>query len=310
MKRVFLTLLLTAILGNLMAQKQMTKRQQYFPVATPMVDENIEWQKNIYRVINLLDAENAGLYSPAETTYEQQGLFMRLFELAAEDIIPIYNYNTEGNEVFDNRNRIGISDILTNHHIPYQQIGNKITIERSDIPTQKVMMYYFKEAVYYNLNNSTFHSRVVALCPVILEQEEYTEEKTRYPLFWVKYSDLEPHLRDLTIISNYCNREMVMTMTDYLTLNKYRGSIYKVENPFGNTIRQMVNSDAAAMAVQQQIEDELNYIKKITYNTTLTKEQTKSINTIDTKTNTDTEERKKEPRRNNTFSWLRKIIKR
>jgi hypothetical protein len=100
----------------------------------------------------------------------------------------------------------------------------------------------------------------------MVDEEEYNGE-TRYPLFWVLYKDLEPYIKSLPVIPNYGNKAMVMPMTDYFTLNKYKGDIYKVSNPFGKTLRQMCDSDSAYVAAQQRIERELKRVIKTTYNT-------------------------------------------
>ena len=266
MKRLTGLFILASLTVNVLAQNQVTLRQQNFPVAMPMEDENIEWQRDIYREINLMADENAGLYCPIEPSKNQKGLFTKIFNLAITKAIPIYRYNIDGNEVFNEANKADIRDILTNHHIFYQEEDGNNIVDNSDIPAQQVMMYYIKEGMYYDMTNSTFRIKVLALCPVMVDEEEYNGE-TRYPLFWVLYKDLEPYIKSLPVIPNYGNKAMVMPMTDYFTLNKYKGDIYKVSNTFGKTLRQMCDSDSAYVAAQQRIERELKRVVKTTYNT-------------------------------------------
>ena len=266
MKRLTGLFILASLTVSVLAQNQVTLRQQNFPVVMPMEDENIEWQRDIYREINLMADENAGLYCPIEPSKNQKGLFTKIFNLAITKAIPIYRYNIDGNEVFNEANKADIRDILTNHHIYYQEEDSNIIVDNSDIPAQQVMIYYIKEGMYYDMTNSTFRIKVLALCPVMVDEEEYNGE-TRYPLFWVLYKDLEPYIESLPVIPNYGNKAMVISMTDYFTLNKYKGDIYKVSNPFGKTLRQMCDSDSAYVAAQQRIERELKRVVKTTYNT-------------------------------------------
>ena len=58
-----------------------------------------------------------------------------------------------------------------------------------------------------------------------------------------------------------------MNMTDYFTLNKYHGDIYKVANAFGFTLRQQCETDSALKAEQQRIEREIRGVRHTTYNT-------------------------------------------
>lgn len=300
MKRTLFIMLLMTLTLAMSAQSRMTLRQQSFPVAMPMEEENIEWQRDIYREVHLIEDENAGLYCPIEPSKNDEGLFTTVFSLAITKMIPIYRYNVDGNEVFNEANKADIRDILTNHHIFYQEEDENIIVDNSDIPAQQVMIYYIKEGVYFDMTNSTFRTRVLALCPVLVEDENNGE--TRYPLFWVHYNDLEPFIRSLPIIPNYRNKAMVMPMTDYFTLNKYKGDIYKVANPFGRTLRQTGDSDSTYIAARQHIEQQLNRVVRTTYNT--------YYNLIDSvqqqKKDEDLEAQR--PRRN-LFHWLKKESK-
>ena len=267
MIRLSQLLIMATLSVSALAQNQVTLRQQNFPTSLPMEDENIEWQRDIYREVNLTEDENAGLYCPLEPSKNQKGLFTKVFNLAVAKLIPLYRYNIDGNEVFNESSKIDIKDVLTNHHIFFQEEDGHILVDPNDVPASEVMTYYIKEGVYYDLTNSSFRIKVLALCPVLIEDDEYTSGPTRYPLFWVVYKDLEPYLKDVSIIPDYMNMSMVMPMTDYFTLNKYKGDIYKVSNARGLTLRQMVDSDSALVVAQQRIEQQLKKVRKTTYNT-------------------------------------------
>ena len=65
MKRLSILLILATLMTQgTPAQNQVTLRQQSFPTDLPTEDDNIEWQRDIYREVNLMDDENAGLYCP------------------------------------------------------------------------------------------------------------------------------------------------------------------------------------------------------------------------------------------------------
>lgn len=268
MKRLSKLLILATLTAHsVLAQNQVTLRQQSFPTDLPTEDENIEWQRDIYREVNLMEDENAGLYCPQEPTEHQKGLFTKVFNLAVSKLIPIYRYNIDGNEVFNESSKADIKDIMVNHHIFFQEEDDHILVDRSDIPATEVLAYYIKEGVFYDLTNSNFRIRVKALCPILIEDDEFTDGPTRYPLFWIRYKDIEPYLKDLTIIPDYRNSANVMSMADYFTRNLYKGEIYKVSNALGRTLRQMVDSDSALRVVQQRIENDIRKIRKTTYNT-------------------------------------------
>ena len=292
--RISKILFLSMFAMTTMASGQITLRQQNFPVALPMTDDNVEWQRDVYRDILLTDNHNAGLYSPQEPSENQKGLFTTLFKLAVNRMIPVYKYAIDGNEVFNEVTRMDIKDVLTNQHIYFTEEDGSINVEQEDIPCSEVMEYYLKEGIYYDLTNSSFRVRVLAICPVLVIDDGFTDGPTRYPLFWVEYKDLEPFIEGLYIIPDYGNRAAAIPMTDYFTLNRYKGKIYKVSNAFGHTLMQQCENDSILEIRQQQIEKELRGVRTKTYNT-YADPFAKSKR-----------EQTPEPKKRRTFPWQRK----
>ena len=240
----------------------MTKRAQIsFPTALD-VPEDVVWRRDIYREINLEDNPNAGLYYPVEPQGKQVNLFTYIFKLAQNGYIPIYEYPTDGSDVFEDASKVTMKTILDNYHIFYEEQNGKLKIDNSDIPSSEVKKYYLKESAYYDQANSSFHIKVLALCPVMLREDDFGGEATQYPLFWVKYSDLEPYLNRQTVMTSSLNNAATMSMDDYFTMNKYRGTIYKTTNMLGKTLAQYCPDEASLTAEQKRIEAELEAFRK------------------------------------------------
>lgn len=246
--------------------QQRTIRQQEFPTALPVSDENIEWQRDIYRVINLLDEANAGLFCPPDPTEKHQGLFKTILHLLITGKVTVYAYPLDGNETFSENTRIVIQDFLENYHIPYTKTDDGINVNDNDIPAQDVTMYYLKEGVYYDLSNSTFRTRVLALCPVIVAEDDFGDGYVRHPLFWIRYNDIEVYIKDLLVITDG-NVAQPIPMSDYFSLNKYSGNIYKVYNGHGRALTQYCETDSALNTERQRITREIKEMKEWTFNT-------------------------------------------
>lgn len=246
--------------------KHRSVRQHSFPASLPVAEAQQEWQRNVYRELNLKDSENQCLWSPSEPDRLQQGLFMKIFSLALDGSLPVYKHSLDGNEVFSSNTRADFLDILSNHHIYFEKDSDRILVDRSDIPASEVMTYYIKEAVYYDLRNSSFRTRVLAVCPVLVENDEFSDGPVKYPLFWVEYCDLEPYLSEINVIPDYRNRASVMSLTDYFELGMYKGVIYKVDNAFGHTLLQGADSDSVVNAERQRIELELRSVRRPVFN--------------------------------------------
>ncbi|MBQ8486328.1 MAG: gliding motility protein GldN [Prevotella sp.] len=241
-------------------QQGMTRRMQIsYPVALDM-PEDVVWRRDIYRELDLRDEQNSGLYYPVQPQGKQLNLFTYIFKLAQNGYIPIYEYSVanDGNDDFSETAKVKLKTVLDNYHIFYEEQAGKLKIDNSDIPSQEVMKYFLKESAYYDQGNATFHIKPLALCPVMLREDDFGGEAAQYPLFWVKYSDLEPYLSRQTVMTSDVNNAAVMSMDDYFTLNKYKGKIYKTNNMLGKTLAQIAGGDTAKLSKEQQrIEAEL-----------------------------------------------------
>lgn len=288
MKRVLFFLMIVLMTGAVQAQpkqrraQQKTEQQQqqqkkssssamsireqiYFPTAVDM-PEDVVWRRDIYREIDLTKDENAGLYYPVQPEGKQMNLFTYIFKLAQNNYIPIYEYSiaNDGADVFTDETKVKMKTLLDDRHIFYEEGENgKLKVDNSDIPSPEVTKYYLKESAYYDQANAAFHIKVVALCPVMMREDDFGGEATQYPLFWVKYSDLEPFLNRQTVMTSNLNNAATMSMDDFFTLNMYRGKIYKTNNAQGKTLLQLCDGDTTKLSAEQKrIEKELEAFRK------------------------------------------------
>ncbi len=262
----------------------MTQRMRIqYPTAFEM-PEDVVWRRDIYREINLNDEANSGLYFPTEPVGKQLNLFTYVFKLALNGYIPVYEYNLDGNEVLEESAKVNMKSILDNYHIFYEEQGGKIKVDNSDIPSAEVKMYYLKESAYYDQANSSFHIKPLAFCPVMMREDDFGDEAAKYPLFWVKYSDVEPYLSRQTVMTSDKNNAATMNLDDYFTLNKYKGKIYKTTNMLGKTLAQIAGNDTAKLSAEQKrIEAELEAFRNNIFGDKAKRDSLDSIANADAK---------------------------
>ena len=271
-------------------QKQPTQNQGMslrarlsFPTAVDM-PENVVWRRDIYRELNLDDDSNAGLYYPVEPIDKQLNLFTYVFKLALNGYVPVYEYRLDGNEVFSDSAKVQMKTLLDNFHIFYEERDGKVRVDNSDIPSAEVKMYYLKESAYFDDANSTFHRKVQAICPVMMREDDFGGEASKYPLFWVKYTDLEPFLSRQTVMTSNLNNAATMSMEDYFTLNRYEGKIYKTNNMLGKTLAQICDGDTTKLSAEQKkIEAELKAFEENIFGDKHKKDSLDSIAKLDPK---------------------------
>ena len=281
------------------AAQQMTQRARLmYPTALDM-PQDVVWRRDIYRELDLNIDANAGLYYPVEPIDKQLNLFTYVFKLALNGYIPVYEYRLDGNEVFSDSAKVAMKTILDNYHIFYEEKNGKIRVDNSDIPSAEVKMYYLKESAYYDQANATFRRKVISLCPVMMRDDDFGGEASKYTLFWVKYSDLEPFLNKQTVMTSNLNNAAVMTLDDYFTMNRYEGKIYKTTNMLGRTLAQYCQNDSALKKEQMKIEGELKAFEQNIFGDQAKKDSLDSIANLDPKAAREAQKAAKKANRRN-----------
>ena len=238
------------------------RAQISFPTALSM-DEDVVWRRDIYRELDLNNEANAALYYPVEPKGNQMNLFTTIFRLMMTGKITVFQYRMDGNESFAAADRVDPKSFLDNYHIYYEKQANgRIKLDNSDIPSREVKSYYIKESSFFDQRSATFHTKVLALCPIMTREDDFGDGGTKYPLFWVKYDDLAPYLTRQQVMTSNLNNAVVMSIDDYFARNQYKGKIYKTNNLLGQTLSQYCTTDSAMAKEQKRIEAELVAFEK------------------------------------------------
>lgn len=243
-------------LGMSKDAKTVNRASIMFPTSVA-VPEDVVWKRDIYRSIDLKKSSNSALYYPSVPNGTDMNLFTLMFRLLNVGKLPAYEYSLDGLESFNQENRMHFKDMLDRYRILYEVQGNSIKVEDSDIPSSEVLSYYIKESTYFDQNTATFHTRVVALCPVLHRADDFSMDIRKFPLFWVKYSDLEPYLNKLTVMVSDVNNASKMSAADYFATNQYKGEIYMTANMQGQSLQQYCQTDSALVKEQKRIEKQL-----------------------------------------------------
>ena len=263
-------------------QNQLSTRAQIsFPTQAEM-QEDVVWRRDVYREINLTQDANAGLYYPVEPQGSQMNLFTYLFKLMLRGQIKAYDYDVNtGDARFDESLRVKPLEFLKKYEIYYERTDRGIHIDDADIPSREVKAYFIKESSYYDQNTATFHTKVLALCPVMVRDDDFGDGGTKYPLFWVKYDDIAPFLARQTIMTSNLNNAATMSVDDYFTMNRYKGKIYKTNNMQGTTLPQ--DNDTLRTKAQNKIEQEIIAFENNMWGDQVRKDSLDSIAKMDKK---------------------------
>lgn len=282
----------------------MTERAKIaFPTQQKM-PEDVVWRRDLYRILDLTKDENGGLYYPVEPVGSQMNLFTYLFKLMLSGQITAYKYNLNGNESFTPDAKLKPLEFLDNYNIYYEKKDGRLKIDNSDIPSREVKSYYIKESSYYDQYTATYHTKVVALCPIMTREDDFGGQANTYPLFWVKYDDVAPFLSKQMIMTSNINNAATMSIDDYFVKVKYKGEIYKTNNMLGQTLAQSVandsvNQEQAIKKEQAKIEAQMKSFEKNIWGDQARKDSLDSIAKVD---KNNTKKAKKTNRRSSTAS--------
>ncbi|WP_304291022.1 gliding motility protein GldN [Porphyromonas uenonis] len=242
--------------------------------------ETAPWRRVIYRQLSIDSLANAPIFRPVRPSGQLQSLFSLLFKRFNDGSITVYEYEDLGYENLTPERQLRFEDFLDRFGIVYDkdpsQTGNRaFKILPVDIPTQSIHNYYVKEEYYYDVKTSEVSSQIIAICPV-MDDEISMEGSVRIPLFWVKYSDVQPYLSQQPIMLSTKNNATTATMDDFFSLNLYRGQISMT---LGGETAELNSemSDSTAMAARQafsnQIEGELKQFEESLYGTEYAKSE-------------------------------------
>lgn len=233
-----------------------------FPTA-PAMPENVDWKRDIYRALDLQREHNAALYFPSTPQEGRENLFCYLFKLLLRKQIKAYDYKLSGNENFSADNEVTAKELMDRYHIFYETKDGRIRVNDADIPGDEVKMYYVKESVFYDQTTATFHTQVTALCPVLMRGDsEFGGTEARYPMFWVKFSDVAPLLGKFMVMGSSYNNAATLSADDYFTTTQYDGDIYKTVNLQDRLLSESINPFASEEEQQKAIREEQNRIEK------------------------------------------------
>lgn len=230
-------------------------------------DADRQWMRVIYRSIDLDKDQNAPLYFPEEPVDGQENLFRIILKLLAGNRIPAYEY-LDGREVFTEKYRIKTRDVLDRFHIPYTDAKGsteknpRFDIDENDVPTNEVLSYYVVERWEFDTRNNRLRPTVEAICPVLHRSGDFGGDALKYPMFWVKFSDVRPFLAAQTIFVDDDNNLPTCTYDDFFTLNMYDGEIYKTRNLKNRSMVQMYGDPDDLKRAQDSIQNRLDTFEK------------------------------------------------
>ena len=240
-----------------------TRLQQHY-ADSQQSDADVRWMRVIYRELDLAEENaNAPLYYPEDLIDGNENLFRMMIRLIAENRVAAYEY-LDGREVFTDEYRVKPGELFSRFDIPasqakgYSEKNPVYDIEPIDVPTNEVLTYYVIERWVFDNRTNSMKTNVEAVCPVLRRTGDFGDDR-KYPMFWMKMSDLKPYLQAQYVFTDDDNNLAKYTYDDFFTLNMYKGDIYKTLNLRNRSMAQLYPDPDDLKHAQDSIQNRLEH---------------------------------------------------
>jgi len=237
------------------------------PLTSGLSEADLQYMRIIYRQLDLTKDVNAPLYFPEQPIDGSENLFRIIMRLVTDGQIHAYEY-LDGREIFTPQYEVKVKDVLDRFYIPYTEAKGsteknpKFQIDEADVPTNEVLTYYIIERWTFDTRHNRLRASVDALCPVLHRTGDFGGEPVRYPMFWIKYSDIRPYLTQQPIFISDDNNLPTATYDDFFTLTRYKGDIYKTRNLRNQSMAQLYPDAEDRQRAQDSIQNRLDTFEK------------------------------------------------
>ena len=245
-----------------------TDRQQSFYEVKEPHDADLQWMKVIYRSIDLRKGKNAALYYPELPNEDGANLYFIIIRLLANNQISAYEYLPDGREMFTDEYKIKVGEMFDRFGIYYTDAKGSTEknplyeFEDADIRGNEVLCYYVIEKWEFDTRSNQMKPRVEALCPVMVQVDDFTGETMPYPMFWVKLNDIRPYMAQQYIFTDDDNNLPRYSIDDFFKLNMYTGEIIKTKNFRNKPLKELFPEPEAYKHAQDSIEERLRSFNK------------------------------------------------
>ena len=241
-----------------------TDRQQSFYEVKEPHDADLQWMKVIYRSIDLRKGKNAALYYPEIPNEDGANLYFIIMRLLAKNQLAAYEYLPDGREMFTDEYRIkDVGELFTRFQLYFTEAKGSTEknplyeFEDADIRGNEVLCYYVIEKWEFDTRSNQMRPRVEALCPVMVQVDDFTGESMPYPMFWVKLNDIRPYMAQQYVFTDDDNNLPRYSIDDFFKLNMYTGEIIKTKNLRNKPLKELFPEPEAYKHAQDSIEQRL-----------------------------------------------------
>lgn len=242
--------------------------------------EDIEWRRDIYRIVDLRMKQNFQLYFPIEATDPAYQSLYRLLLGAVADGLPIFRPDqyvikptfTEEtliprNEVPDNFMTGTWADLdredPDTYLLLYDSVNNTLTpnFTRYETYVRNQLKFLVYEVIFFDRSTSRLYRKICAIAPMQPDMASGNEDDRAQFMrtsikFWVLYDQLRPYLAKQYVIPNQ-NESKRVSYEEFFQKRLFSSYIIGEGNMYNRMILDYCKTEVEAKKEQARIENEL-----------------------------------------------------
>jgi gliding motility associated protien GldN len=255
MKRVALLLMGMAMLAvapqKMTAQDILTEvyTREHIPNKAPVPyaylrEADVMWAKDIYRIVDLKQKQNLGLFYPRTPINDRYNLVSLILWGIDNEGIRAFSSDDPNNEFTIPLDRTQIDEVfgagtqtIKRLDMSGALVDTTITNERR---TDEVKQILVKEKWFFDKNHSVMNVRIVGLCPIRVynqldDQGMPTETMVKRKTIWVYFPELRPLFARHEMF-NENNDAQRISFDDYFIQRRFNSYIFAESNVYQNRV--------------------------------------------------------------------------
>jgi gliding motility associated protien GldN len=208
-----------------------------------MREADIMWSKVVYRMVDLRQSQNLGLYYPTKPIGGRMNLMDILLYGIDNEGIRAFSANDPLNEftaqmTIDEINTVfdaGVDTIVTQDPLTGELIPQIIDKPRKSDEVKKLLL---KEQWFFDKNHSVMKVRIIGICPIRIyyrldDRNMPTDELLQKQTMWIYFPEVRPLLANHEVYNQFNDSQRV-SFDDYFMQRRFSGFIFSVSNVYDN----------------------------------------------------------------------------
>ncbi len=228
-------------------------------------EADVNWSKRIWRQIDLKQKMNHPLYYPEQPSQGKKSLFDVIKDgIMKENNLTAYYVGDLGDDDMFTKELtpnelLGILNDSVTSYTEDPDTGEMLEVSTvEEVTSDKITRYEIKEDWFFDKQRSVMDVRIVGICPLLADYDEFGEFKGYKKLFWVYFPEARYVFANADVHNRFSDSER-RTYEDIFWKRQFASYIVKESNPYDRRINEYKIGMDALLEAEKIKENIFNY---------------------------------------------------